>query len=479
MHCLILVNLETQQMKIAFHGAARNVTGSKHLITLLNGTQILLDCGLFQGMGRETSSLNEQFGFNPVEIDILVLSHAHIDHSGLIPRLAAQGFKGKIFSTSATKDLAKILLLDSAKIQAGDLKYKNKKLAKRGQPLETALYEEADALAALKLFEVVDYSKEVIIADGVTLKFIDAGHIIGSATVHLSITENGKTTRVSFSGDVGQYGDLLLREPQPFPQADYILLESTYGDRLHKDAQPTAKALLDVIVKTCVEKKGKVIIPAFSVGRTQEILHVLNNLDLKGELPKVNVYVDSPLSAKATAIVENHAEGYNDRVLDIMKTDDNPFDFERLHFVESVEESIALNDNPAPCVIISASGMAEAGRVKHHIKNNIGDRKNTILMVGYCEPNSLGGRLKNGAEVVSIFGDEFKVQAEVQSIQSMSAHGDYNDLLKFMSCQNANAVKKVFLVHGDYDVQLVFAEKLKAAGFANVEIPERHQEFKL
>ena len=466
-------------MKIAFHGAARNVTGSKHLITLANGTQILLDCGLFQGMGKETDELNKSFGFNAAEVDFLILSHAHIDHSGLIPRLVAQGFKGKIYCTSASRDLAKILLLDSAKIQAGDLKYKNKKLAKRGLPLEEALYDEEDALMAISFSEVVDYQKEVKITEDVTVQFIDAGHIIGSASVHLSITEEGKTTRISFSGDVGQYGDLLLRAPQPFPQADYILLESTYGDRLHNDAQPTAEKLLEVIVHTCVEKKGKVIIPAFSVGRTQEILHVLNNLDLKGQLPKVNIYVDSPLSAKATAIIENHAEGYNDDVLDIMKTDDNPFDFERLHFVESVDESIALNANPDPCVIISASGMAEAGRVKHHIKNNIGDEKNTILMVGYCEPNSLGGRLKNGAEVVGIFGDEFKVRAEVQSIQSMSAHGDYNDLLRFVSCQDASKVKKLFLVHGDYDVQLEFREKLKAVGFANVEIPDRHQEFEL
>ncbi len=466
-------------MKIAFHGAARNVTGSKHLVTLANGTQILLDCGLFQGMGKETDELNKSFGFNAAEVDFLILSHAHIDHSGLIPRLVAQGFKGKIYCTSATRDLAKILLLDSAKIQAGDLKYKNKKLAKRGQPLEEALYEEADALMAMSFFEVVDYHKEVKIAEGVAVQFIDAGHIIGSASVHLSIVENGKTTRISFSGDVGQYGDLLLRAPQPFPQADYILLESTYGDRLHNDAQPTATKLLEVIVKTCVEKKGKVIIPAFSVGRTQEILHVLNNLELKGQLPKVNVYVDSPLSAKATAIIENHAEGYNDDVLNIMKTDGSPFDFERLHFVESVDESIALNANPDPCVIISASGMAEAGRVKHHIKNNIGDEKNTILMVGYCEPNSLGGRLKNGAEVVSIFGDEFEVRAEVQSIQSMSAHGDYNDLLKFVSCQDASKVRTLFLVHGDYDVQLKFKEKLNTAGFAHVEIPDRHQQFEL
>ena len=466
-------------MKITFHGAARNVTGSKHLVALDNGTKILLDCGMFQGMGQETEALNENFGFNAAEVDVLILSHAHIDHSGLIPRLVSQGFKGRIYGTSATKELAKILLLDSAKIQAGDLRYKNKKLAKKGLPLEEALYEEEDALKAISFFEVVDYKQEVVIADGVKLQFIDAGHIIGSASVHLAITEQNKTTRLTFSGDVGQYGDLLLRAPQPFPQADYILLESTYGDKLHKDAQPTAQALLDVVVKTCVEKKGKVIIPAFSVGRTQEILYVLNNLDLEGRLPKVNVYVDSPLSAKATAIVENHAEGFNDDVLDIMKVDDNPFDFERLHYVETAEDSMALNENPAPCIIISASGMAEAGRVKHHIKNNIGDAKHTILLVGYCEPNSLGGRLKNGAKQVSIFGDQFEVVAEVSAIQSMSAHGDYNDLLQFVSCQDASKVKTIFLVHGEYDVQQVFKEKLHTAGFANVEIPDRHQSFDL
>lgn len=466
-------------MKIAFHGAARNVTGSKHLITLNNGKKILLDCGMFQGMGQETDELNKNFGFNAAEVDVLVLSHAHIDHSGLIPRLIAQGFKGAIFGTSATKDLSKILLLDSAKIQAGDLKYKNKKLQQRGLPLEEALYEEEDVLQAMDYFVAVDYHTETRLMDGVTVQFIDAGHIIGSASVHLTIVEDGKTTRLSFSGDVGQYGDLLLKSPEEFPQAEYILLESTYGDKLHKDAQPTKEALLAVILKTCVEKKGKVIIPAFSVGRTQEILYILNNLSLEGKLPNVKVYVDSPLSAKATQIVENHAEGYNQDVLAVLKVDDEPFDFKNLHYVEDAEESKALNSNPDPCIIISASGMAEAGRVKHHIKNNISDRKNTILMVGYCEPRSLGGQLKNGAKEVSIYGEQFQVIAEVQSIQSMSAHGDYEDLLRFMSCQNPAKVKKVFLVHGDYDVQQIFAQKLIAKGFLNVEIPDRHQEFDL
>lgn len=466
-------------MKITFHGAARNVTGSKHLITLANGKKILLDCGLFQGMGAETDQLNSNFGFNAAEIDVLVLSHAHIDHSGLIPKLIAQGFTGVIYGTEATKELSRILLLDSAKIQAGDLAYKNKKLQQKGLPLEELLYDEDDVIKAMDYFIGVEYQNETRLMDGVTLQFIDAGHIIGSASVHLTIEEGGKTTKISFSGDVGQYGDLLLRSPQEFPQAAYILLESTYGDRLHKDAQPTEQVFLNVILKTCVEKKGKLIIPAFSVGRTQELLYILNNLDLEGKLPNVKVYVDSPLSAKATKIIEEHAEGYNDEVLDILKIDDNPFEFKNLHYVQDGEESKALNDKPEPCIIISASGMAEAGRVKHHIKNNIGNSKNTILMVGYCEPGSLGGRLKNGAEQVYIYGEQFQVVAEVQSIQSMSAHGDYEDLLKFMSCQDAAKVKKVFLVHGDYDVQQVFREKLIAKGFLNVEIPDRHQEFEL
>lgn len=466
-------------MKIAFHGAARNVTGSKHLITLNNGTKILLDCGMFQGMGYETDELNNEFGFNAAEVDVLVLSHAHIDHSGLIPSLIAKGFKGVIFGTQATKELSNILLLDSAKIQAGDLRYKNKKLQQRNLPLEKALYEEADVLQAMEYFVAVAYQTPTRLTDDVTLEFIDAGHIIGSASVNLTINEDGKQTQLSFSGDVGQYGDLLLRSPQKFAQADYILLESTYGDKLHRDAQPTEEAFLNVILDTCVQKKGKVIIPAFSVGRTQELLCILNKLDIEGKLPDVKVYVDSPLSAKATKIIAAHAEGYNDEVLDIMKIDAHPFEFKGLHYIADGEESKALNDKPEPCIIISASGMAEAGRVKHHIKNNIGDSKNTILMVGYCEPRSLGGQLKNGAQKVNIYGAQYQVVAEVKSIQSMSAHGDYEDLLKFMSCQDPAKVKKVFLVHGEYDVQLIFKEKLIAKGYLHVEIPDRHQEFEL
>jgi metallo-beta-lactamase family protein len=466
-------------MNITFHGAARNVTGSKHLIELNNGTSILLDCGMFQGMGEQTEELNDHFGFNPKKVDYMILSHAHIDHCGLIPRLVAQGFAGPIFCTSATLDLARILLMDSAKIQMQDIAYSNKHRAKKGLPLLTALYTDEEATEALKQFKVVEYHQEYAITPQIKFHFSDAGHIVGSAAIHLAITENGKETHITFSGDVGRYGDMLLKNPQRFPQADYILLESTYGDSLHKEVAPIMDELLGIIKHTCLEKMGKVIIPAFSVGRTQELLYALNSLELKGLLPDVPYYVDSPLSDKATQVLKEHPETYNKAVNDVLKVDNDPFNFKGLRFIQSTEESIALNDNPTPCVIISSSGMAEAGRVKHHIKNNINSDQTTILLVGYCEPNSLGGRLMRGDKEVHIFGEEYEVKAEVRSIKSMSAHGDYEDLLHFLNCQDPKKVKRLFLVHGEYDVQQHFANTLKEKGFLNVEIPAQHTRWEL
>lgn len=466
-------------MNITFHGAARNVTGSKHLIRLNNGTGILLDCGMFQGMGEHTEEMNEHFGFNPKKVDYMILSHAHIDHCGLIPRLVAEGFGGPIFCTAPTMDLARILLMDSARIQEQDTEYSNKHRKRNGQPLLDILYNEEQAIASLRLFKIVDYDEEYEIAPGIKFSFTDAGHLVGSASVHLWVTEDGKETAITFSGDVGRYGDMLLKNPQPFPQADYILLESTYGDSLHKDVGAIEDALLEVIKHTCEIKKGKLIIPAFSVGRTQELLYALNALELKGTLPDFKYYVDSPLSEKATHVLMDHPEVYNKEVSDVLKVDANPFGFTGMSFIQSTEQSKALNDNPTPCVIISSSGMAEAGRVKHHIKNNINDPKNTILMVGYCEPNSLGGHLLRGDHEVVIFGDRYQVRAEVQSIKSMSAHGDYEDLLHFISCQDPEKVKQVFLVHGEYEVQRHFRDKVLDKGFASVEIPFQHQKIEL
>ncbi len=466
-------------MTITFHGAARNVTGSKHLLHLNDGTAILLDCGMFQGLGEHTEDMNEHFGFNPTKVDYLILSHAHIDHCGLIPRLVAEGFKGQIFCTGATMDLARILLMDSARIQEQDTAYSNKHRERKGLPPLQSLYTEEQAMESLRLFKIVEYNQEYEITPAVKFFFTDAGHLVGSAAVHLTIIENEKQTQLTFSGDVGRYGDMLLKSPQKFPQADYIILESTYGDSLHKDIGSIEDALLEDIKYTCLTKGGKLIIPAFSVGRTQEILYALNALELDGRLPELHYYVDSPLSEKATQVLMDHPEVYNKDVKEVLKNDPNPFGFKGLRFVQSTEESIALNDDPTPCVIISSSGMAEAGRVKHHIKNNIGNKKCTILMVGYCEPSSLGGHLLKGDKEVMIFGDMYDVKAEVKSIKSMSAHGDYEDLLHFISNQNPGQVKKLFLVHGEYGVQQHFKERLLGKGYQDVEIPYQHQKVDL
>ncbi len=465
-------------MKIGFHGAARAVTGTKHLITLTNGTQILLDCGLFQGMGEVTDQLNGYFGFEPSSIDYVILSHAHIDHCGLLPSLVAEGFNGSIYSTPATMDLARILLMDSAKIQMQDAEYQNRHLRDGEQNLQP-LYTEEDAIKTISLFKIVNYNEPFDIEPQISVLFKDAGHIVGSASVHLTIKEEDKETKISFSGDIGRYDDPLLRDPQPFPQSDYILLESTYGDSLHKNLEPIENLLEEIIYHTCIVKKGKVIIPAFSVGRTQELLYALNGLELKNKLPNIPFYVDSPLSIQATQVLQKHTEILNSEVKETLKVDHDVFSFKGLRFIESVEESKTLNNDPRPCVIISASGMAEGGRVKHHIRKTIGNKKNTILMVGYCDPNSLGGKLLAGHKVVEMFREEYEVIAEVKSIKSMSAHGDYEDLLRFMACQQPEKVKQVFLVHGDYEVQQQFAQTLKENQFKRVTIPAQHQEYEI
>lgn len=463
-------------MKMAFHGAARTVTGSKHLLTLKDGRKILFDCGMFQGMGKETDMLNRTWGFEPTEVDILLLSHAHIDHSGLIPKLVSEGFHGPIYCTPATKDLCSILLEDSARIQEDDVKYINKKRAAAGQPYVRPLYTSDDAANAMQYFRTVDYGQWTKIGDGLEVMYTDAGHIIGSAAVHLRVTENGSTEQISFSGDVGRYRDVILRSPDVFPQADYILLESTYGNSLHELQTTTPDQLLEWIEKICVKQKGKLIIPAFSVGRTQEILYSLNQLELERRLPALDYFLDSPLSIEATEMIKRYPQYFNRTIQKVLEQDDDPFRFAGLKYVKTVEESKLLNFRNEPCVIISASGMAEAGRVKHHISNNIENSRNGILLVGYCEPQSLGGRLMAGKKMVSIFGVEHEVNATVGSIRSMSAHGDYEDLCQFLACQDPKKVKRLFLVHGEYDVQLQFKQRLYQKGFKDTEIPERHYE---
>ncbi|HRO45920.1 MBL fold metallo-hydrolase [Agriterribacter sp.] len=466
-------------MKIAFHGAARTVTGSKHLITLKSGKKILLDCGMFQGLGKETDVLNRGWGFNPPEVDYLILSHAHIDHSGLIPKLVKDGFVGKIFCTPATRELTEVLLEDSAGIQEDEVKYINKRRAAAGQGYLQPLYNTEDAKKTNGFFATVEYGNWFTIEEGIELLYTDVGHIIGSAAVHLKITENGKITRISFSGDVGRYRDVILRSPQIFPQADYILLESTYGNSLHDQHTTTPDQILQWIEKACLQKKGKLVIPAFSVGRTQEILFALNQLELERRLPDLDYFVDSPLSVKSTEIVKKYPQYFNNTIQKILQSDQDPFGFKGLKFIKTVEESKLLNFRNEPCVIISASGMAEGGRVKHHISNTIENSRNTILFTGYCEPHSLGGRLIAGAKEVTIFGVYHQVNAEIGSIRSMSAHGDYEDLSQFLACQNPREIKTLFLVHGEYDVQQDFKNRLIKKGFFDVQIPERHFELGL
>ncbi len=466
-------------MKIAFHGAARTVTGSKHLLTLQDGRKILLDCGMFQGMGKETDMLNRNFGFDPQGVDVMILSHAHIDHCGLIPRLVQQGFAGKIFCTPATKDLATVLLEDSAEIQEDEVKYQNKRRAAEGLPYLQPLYTAEDAKRAAGHFHEENYGQWFPVTDGVQAMYTDAGHIIGSTCVHVRVNEGGKETRMTFSGDVGRYRDAILKSPETFPQADYILLESTYGNSLHDNNVTTPDMLLRWIEKACLQKKGKLIMPAFSVGRTQELLYALNQLELENRLPDLDYFVDSPLSIKATNIVKKYPQYFNRTIQKIMQTDNDPFSFKGLRYVQTVNQSKQLNFQNGPMVIISASGMADGGRVKHHISNNIENSRNTILLTGYCEPRSLGGRLLAGEKEVGIYGVKHEVNAEIGAIRSMSAHGDYEDLSQWLACQDARQVKKLFLVHGEYAVQQEFKQRLVKKGFFDVEIPEQHYEIGL
>ena len=466
-------------MNIQFFGAARTVTGSKHLITTEKGTKILLDCGLFQGI--QTDELNEQFGFKPSDIDYLVLSHAHIDHSGLIPRLVKQGFNGPIYCTAATADLCRVMLLDSAHIQEKDLERINRRREKQGRPLLDELYNTEDAVHALSLFKTVQYGQTFYLgADNeVAVLLTDAAHLLGSAAVHLTIPDAGTFKQVTFTGDIGRPEDRILRKPDIFPQADYIICESTYGDRLHEKQTDMQGHLLEIVHQTCVVRRGKLIIPAFAIDRTQELIYALDQLSSAGKLPQIPVYIDSPLAIRATKIMKEHDECFNPEILAYIEKDGDAFAFPYLKYISDVNESIALNDKDEPCIIISASGMAEAGRIKHHIKNNIGDARSTILLVGYASGNTLAGALKRGDKKVNIFGEQFDVVCRVASMESFSGHGDYNEMLSFLSCQTPERVKKVFLVHGEYETQVAFKLKLQTAGFKDIHIPAQFENIKV
>ncbi len=466
-------------MKIQFLGAAGEVTGSKHLITLENGKKILLDCGMYQGKGLETDAMNRDLGFSPREIDYLILSHAHIDHSGLIPYIVKLGFEGSIITTFATRDLCSIMLADCGKIQEYDTKTFNKKRSRQHLPPVEPIYTIADAELAMQFFIGIPYNKAFRVTKGVKVTFTGTGHLLGAGVVNLQIKEGSKTTKIAFTGDVGRPENRILRPPQPFPQADYIICESTYGNRLHESTVIAEDKLLEIIKKTCVDKKGKLIIPSFSIGRTQEIIYSLNNFYNKGKLPKIKVFVDSPLAVNATNIFRLHWECFNTKIINSMENDPDPFGFNDLHYTQSVTDSKKINTLRKPCIIISASGMMEAGRVKHHLANNISNPKTTILAVGYCSPSTLGARILRGDQAVSIFGHMHLVRADIEQIDSYSGHADYNELLKFLECQNKELVSKIFLIHGDNESRKSFSEKLVENGYDHVEIPELGDAYEL
>ncbi len=466
-------------MKIQFLGAAREVTGSKHLITTETGKKILLDCGMFQGKGLETDAMNRDLGFDPASIDHIILTHAHIDHSGLIPYLYKLGFRGSVICTSATRDLCALMLADSAHIHEQDTKTFNKKRQRKGLPPVQPIYDQDDAHESMQLFIGVPYNRKFYIDPNIKVRFTNTGHLLGSAVANIEITENGVTKKIAFTGDIGRPINRILKHPVPFPQADYVITESTYGDRLHKKWDESDNELLEVIRYTCVEKKGKVIIPSFSVGRTQEIVYSLNNFFNEGKLPKVDIYVDSPLAVNVTDVFRLHTECFNNEIWDVMLHDPDPFGFSSLHYIRSAEDSKKLNELERPCVIISASGMAEAGRIKHHLANNISNPKNTVLFVGYCAPSTLGARILRGEEKVSIHGVEYEVKADIHKIESYSGHGDYQEMTEFLKCQQPNQLKKIFLVHGEYEVQEKYKAYLESNGFSNIEIPDKKQSYEL
>ncbi len=466
-------------MKVKFCGAAQFVTGSSHLITLDDGYKILLDCGLFQGKGRHIWDYNNNWNFTPADIDCLILSHAHIDHTGRVPKLVQDGFTGDIHCTHATRSLCTIMLLDSAKIQERDVEWHNKKILKKRRKdlkkIRKPLYTSEIVGPTLDLFIGYNYNRWHRINEKVSVMFKDAGHILGSASVTLKITENGKERFVGFTGDIGRPDRPILRSPQQMPEVEYLICESTYGDKDHLLPPEQSEEFLKVLIETCVEKKGKLIIPAFSVGRTQEIVYMLDKLETAGLLPKLPVYVDSPLAVNATMIFGQHPECFDNELNEYLLIDDNPFGFNDLNYIRDVKDSKALNDTDEPCVIISSSGMMNAGRVKHHLFNNIENPKNTFLIVGYCSPSTPGGMLRDGVESIKLFGEWKMVKADVKVMDSFSAHGDRNEMHDFIS--NQKDVKKIFLVHGEIERQTKWKEFLNEKGFKDVEIPAEGDEF--
>ncbi len=468
-------------MKVKFCGADRTVTGSQHLLEI-NGKLILLDCGLYQGKREEAYDINKSFLFDPKELHCVVLSHAHIDHSGNLPSLSAKGFTGDIYATTATRDLCSVMLQDSAHIQINDTEYANRKRKQQNQTAFNPLYGFDDVRNVMKLFKAASYHKKFFIdglGDSVAVTYFDAGHILGSGQILLEINENGKTIKFGFSGDIGRPHLPILRDPESMGNINYIISEATYGGRVHCKAAEMDDQLLGVL-KNAVTKNGKIIVPAFSVGRTQEIVFSLSKLFNSGALPRFPIFVDSPLSTNVSDIFKLHDECFDDETSALIAKGVDVFGFSNLTYTRSVDESKALNDFKGLCMIISASGMCESGRILHHLKNNIEDEKNTILIVGYMADYTLGRKIRDSKGVpnstVRIFGEEYKVNADIEILDSFSAHADKNELVEYFSHFDKQQLEGIFLVHGDYDQQQALQGTLSGLNYKNIQIPEKGSE---
>ena len=461
-------------MNIHFNGGAGTVTGSQFLIEV-NNKRLLLDCGLYQGKRDESLLRNRGFAFNPAKLDAVILSHAHIDHSGNLPNLVKQGYNGPIYATEGTVGLADLMLRDSAHIQESDAEYMNRKRAKRGQPLIEPIYTVEDAEQVIQLFQGLRYNEIFSPVEGVTAHLVDAGHILGSSSVVLDIEEDHRKFRLWFSGDIGRYKLPLMRDPVLPSEADYLMMECTYGDKVHPDPEESYRQLRDVVRRT-IKRRGKLIIPAFAVGRTQELVYNLNRMIVEKEIPAIPVFVDSPLAVNTTDVFRQFKHYFDAETQEFVASGKHrALMFDGLTYTRSVQESIDLNDNHEPMVIISASGMAEAGRILHHLKHNIESEQNTIAIVSWQAPNTLGRRLVEGERDIKIFGQRYYRRAEVVSIQGFSAHAGQDLLLEYAAASQ-DSLEKVILVHGEergaLPLKQLILEKTK---IKSVEYPEQFQ----
>lgn len=452
-------------MQLEFLGAATSVTGSCHLITT-ELSKILLDCGQFQGNDEMEEQNHQGFGFDPTEIDYVLLSHAHIDHSGRLPLLVKQGFRGNIYCTDATADLLNVMLRDSGFIHEKEAEWKNRKNQRAGRPLVEPLYTVKDAEVALAQVKPVLYDQLVELNDHVKVVFNDAGHILGSSIVEVFLTEEESTTKLVFSGDLGMKGRPILRDPKPIKKADYLIMEATYGNRVHEQNSTSIRSLIDIVIRTA-KRGGTVVIPSFAVGRTQELIYEFNrfyeeNSAYKEALDEIMVYVDSPMATSATEVFRRNAQAFDEEMKAYILSGDHPLDFKNLKFTRTGEESKALNFDPKPKVIISASGMCEAGRIKHHLKHHLWNPNSSIVFVGYQAEGTLGRSIVRGDKDVSIFGEKIHVEAEIYNLEGFSGHADRDGLLDWLSGFQISP-KEIFLVHGEEQAKKDFAVTVKQA----------------